>query len=119
MKLMVFGLLLLSTVSFAAQIKSASVVGKNIHVQVVYGGGCEEHTFDLKLNPACLETFPVQCSAELYHNSNGDACEAIISKNLIFSMKKLGVENPYFSRASLTITGDFNSTATVTLPEFK
>ncbi|MDZ4662544.1 MAG: hypothetical protein SGJ18_13110 [Pseudomonadota bacterium] len=118
MKLKVLGLLLLSTVSLAAEVKSASVIGKNIQVEVVYGGGCGEHTFDLKLNPACLESFPVQCSAQLYHDSNGDVCEGLVHKSLIFSMKKMGLVDSYFSRASLTITGDNNSRATVTLPDF-
>ncbi len=125
MKLKMLALtILLSTGAQAAEVLSANLdaAGKNILVDVSYGGGCKEHTFKLKLG-GCLESFPVQCSAQLVETVVGgpDFCEAIVGKTVKFSLKKCGLTDSYFKGGSLTILGDKNfqgeaSSATVTLP---
>ncbi len=115
---------LLTAGAHAAEVRSANLdaAGKNILVDVSYGGGCKEHTFKLKL-AGCLESFPVQCSAQLVETVVGgpDFCEAIISKTVKFSLKKYRLTDGYYKGGSLTILGDKNfrgedSSATVILP---
>lgn len=108
----------------AAEVVSAKLDAskKNILVDVRYGGGCKEHDFSLKLG-ACMESYPVQCSAELVETIEGgfDMCEALIHETVVFPLKKFGLTDSYFKGGSLTITGDINQTgkpskATIRLP---
>ena len=45
-----------------------------------------------------------------------DFCEALISREAKFSLKKYKLTDKYYQRGSLTIKGDSGSKATVTLP---
>lgn len=122
----VFALLAIGLVfnATAAEVKSAKLDSskKNILVDVVYGGGCKEHVFSLELG-ACLESYPVQCTAKLVEKTIGgpDFCEALISETVVISRKKYGLDGSYFEKAKITITGDRGftgepSSATVRLP---
>lgn len=126
MKLITLVLLSLSLSANAAEVISAKLDAskKNILVDVRYGGGCKKHEFSLKVGPACLESFPVQCSADLVETIEGgfDACESIRFETAVISLKKAGLTDSYFDRASLTIYGDVNQTgkrssANVKLPK--
>ncbi len=103
--------------SFAAEVKSArlSANGKNLEVDVFYGGGCKEHNFTLQVG-GCLESFPVQCGVELVDNTHDDFCEALVGKTVVFSLKKYGLTDSYYSGARLSINGDNETSATVILP---
>lgn len=90
---------------------AAKVVGakldasqRNILVDVVHGGGCGTHDYRLEVNPSCLESYPVQCTAKLVHISD-DICEALLFKTAVFSLDELGLTDAYYSGASLRITG--------------
>ena len=112
--IVLLGSLLMASTSFAATVRSATIVGDELTVMVRHGGGCGEHTYDLKLE-GCAESMPVQCQATIVHRSN-DPCEAIISREAKFSLKKLGLTDAYYANGSLTIKGDQGSKATVTIP---
>jgi hypothetical protein len=100
----------------AAMITSAKLdsAKKNIIIEGRTGGGCGKHDFSLNLG-ACMETFPVQCKAELVEHTD-DACEAIIPVSAVISLAKYKLNDPYYKGGSLTITGDANTSATVKLP---
>lgn len=119
MKLITLMLLSLSLSANAAEVLSAKLDAskKNILVDVRYGGGCKKHEFSLKLG-ACLESYPVQCSADLIETIEGgfDACESIRMETAVISLKKAGLTDTYFERARLTILGDNESSATIKLP---
>lgn len=114
---------LMASSSFAAQVKSAKLDAsrKNILVEVVYGGGCGEHNFSLKMN-GCLESMPVQCTAQIVDDNTTDACEALVHTTAVISLKENKLTSDYFQGASLTILGDRDwetkqaSKATVRLP---
>lgn len=117
-------LVLSSFTAQAAEVLSATLdaAGKNILVDVSYGGGCKKHTFSLKVG-GCLESMPVQCTAILVETIEGgvDFCEAIIHTTAKINLKKAGLSGSYYKKASLKIVGDKNfrgetSQATVTLP---
>lgn len=100
---------LFSFQSFAAQVLSARMdsSGKNILIDVAYTGGCGTHDFSLKVAELCLESDPVQCSAELIHKTD-DSCEASIQETIKISLKKAGLTDSYFKNASLVIFGDYD-----------
>ncbi|MCM2324036.1 MAG: hypothetical protein NDJ90_12320 [Oligoflexia bacterium] len=116
-KFAIVGLICLFGMSaFGAEVKSARLDAQkqNILIDVVYGGGCGEHEFSLKMVGGCLETYPVRCTAELVERTN-DMCEALIADTVVISLEKYGLNDSYFERATLKIVGG-GSSATVQLP---
>ncbi len=104
----------------ATEIRDARVNLENmtLEVDLSFGGGCEEHVFDLQMG-MCLESFPVQCEATLLHSTksgNPDFCEAYLHQTAVFSLEEKGLLDSYYSRASLTILGSGDSKASVRLP---
>ena len=68
-------------------LEGMEIVGDTITLSISYAGGCEEHSFSLYMSPATfLESYPVQANLYLRHDSNGDACEALISEDISFNL---------------------------------
>ncbi len=86
-----------------------------IELQVRYGGGCKEHRFELQMG-GCLESMPVQCAAQLVDLTKDDFCEAIVGDTLRFSLADYGLDNDYYSGASIRIQGDNGSSFSLRLP---
>ena len=63
--------------------------GDTVWLEVSYGGGCADHDFVLAWDGLFLESFPVQTRLELFHNPNGDMCDAWITEQLRFSLVPL------------------------------
>ena len=66
---------------------SASVDGHGLTVEVSYAGGCRRHVFTLVIAESFMESDPVQLSAELVHEANGDACEAWLTNVRVFDLE--------------------------------
>lgn len=115
-------LTLMASHSFAAEIKAARIdaAKENILIDVVYGGGCGKHDFSLKIE-GCMESYPVQCRAQLVHVSQ-DFCEAIIHTTIAIPLAANDLLNGYYNKGSLEIVGDVDwqtkkaSSAVVRLP---
>ncbi len=113
--LYLFSVLSLSTLPvYAAEVTDARIEGEELVVNVVHGGGCGTHKYDLQLQ-GCAESMPVQCKAVLKHTSR-DNCEALLHREARFNLADKGISGNYYSNGSLTIKGDNNSSATVRLP---
>jgi hypothetical protein len=68
-------------------LQNASLEGCLLTVDVSYGGGCEEHEFELFMSPSVFgESFPAQANLWLKHNANGDICRAVVSDKLEFDI---------------------------------
>lgn len=65
-----------------------------------------------------METFPVRCLAELRETviDGPDYCEAFVHKTASFSLNAYKLDDEYFRGATITIRGDRDSSASVTLP---
>lgn len=87
---------------------------ENLIVTVRHGGGCGEHNYELVIG-SCLETMPVQCTATIKHTTS-DFCEAYLTREAKFNLKKLGLNGKYYAGAALRIVGDGNTRAAITLP---
>ncbi len=100
----------------AASVRSAKYDAKTeiITVEVTYAGGCKEHKFKLRMN-ACMETYPVQCSADLVDLTKGDFCEALVSKTVTFKAGDYGLLDSYYDNGSLEIIGSDRTSASIQL----
>lgn len=102
--------------SNAVQVQGARLDAdaKSILIDVAYGGGCKEHKFELQVS-SCLESMPVQCTAKIVDLTTDDYCEAYLSETVKISLESAGLNDEYYSGASLSISGSSGS-ANVQLP---
>lgn len=70
------------------ELKSAKLNGTQINILVAYSGGCAEHEFELIYDPnqPAITIYPPQIVLKMYHNSNGDMCEAYPSEEVLFDL---------------------------------
>jgi hypothetical protein len=59
-----------------------------LHLNVSYGGGCEEHIFKL-ISTSFMESNPVQVNIVLSHEDNDDPCDMWITEEYIFNLLPL------------------------------
>ena len=71
------------------EITAAAIEGDSLRLSVQYGGGCAEHRFSLVFGDAWMESYPVQVSALLSHDANGDNCRALFTGRIAFSLVPL------------------------------
>ena len=57
-----------------------------LEVKVRYSGGCAKHQFELLWDGTILKSNPEQIPLVLVHNSNGDACRAIVTETIQFDL---------------------------------
>ena len=55
---------------------------------VSYGGGCEEHEYQL-IATSFMESYPVQVNILLSHEDNDDPCDMWVKETLIFNILPL------------------------------
>jgi hypothetical protein len=61
--------------------------GPALHLIVVSGGGCREHSYSLTMTPAAfMESYPVQANVYLRHDDHDDPCDAIVTDTVVFDM---------------------------------
>lgn len=97
----------------AAVLTGWGVSGNLAELQVGYSGGCRAHYFDLVIFGGWRESQPVQVSAFLSHDANGDRCEAHLTENLIIDLRPLkeayervyGVSEPGSTTLMVTLEG--------------
>ena len=70
-------------------IDTAFIYGDFLKINVSYGGGCEDHIFNLVHEFLFCGTPPVHVLLYLTHNSNNDNCEAILVQELCFDISNL------------------------------
>ena len=88
----------------AFALDSAAIQGNILTLTVSYSGGCAEHEFALYMSPSVfMESNPVQANLYLWHNANGDLCEAYLNKKISFDISKIAdnYRNAYHSRAGV------------------
>tara|TARA_Y100000766_G_scaffold283740_1_gene300172 strand:- start:776 stop:1294 length:519 start_codon:yes stop_codon:yes gene_type:complete len=70
-------------------IDTAFIYGDFLKINVSYGGGCEDHIFNLVHEFLFCGTPPFHVPLYLTHNSNNDNCEAILVQELCFDISNL------------------------------
>lgn len=70
-------------------IDSLAIVGDCLEVEVNYGGGCEDHTYDPCWNGSFAESNPVQATLWIDHDAMNDACDAIVQDTWIIDLSSM------------------------------
>lgn len=70
---------------------SASVDGKKLKLKVQYGGGCEEHAFELYTNGMIMKSLPPKQRFFLRHYNHGDSCKGLKTKDLVYDLSETTV----------------------------
>ncbi|MBS3944842.1 MAG: hypothetical protein KGZ42_05045 [Melioribacter sp.] len=70
-------------------VNSVSLNKDEIKFNVSYSGGCKEHIIELYAFKEIQKTNPAQVTLLLSHNSNGDMCEAYLTKTVSFNLSNL------------------------------
>jgi hypothetical protein len=68
---------------------NAAVSGDTLTIEASYGGGCEVHDFAVCWDQSFAESDPVQVWLEVWHDANGDSCEAYETRTLSFDLTPL------------------------------
>ncbi|HMS03064.1 MAG TPA: hypothetical protein PKE51_08820 [Gemmatimonadaceae bacterium] len=63
--------------------------GDTLSLDIQFAGGCASHRFALLIDPAFMESQPVQVAARLAHDAGGDACRALLLRTLRFDLTRL------------------------------
>ncbi|MEM7036879.1 MAG: hypothetical protein AAF570_07870 [Bacteroidota bacterium] len=69
--------------------ENIQIVDNCLEFTVSYGGGCQEHDFDLYWTAAWAESIPPQTQLYLTHNAHDDRCRAYFTKQIRFSLSEL------------------------------
>jgi hypothetical protein len=78
------------------QVQDAYIDGDCLHIKISYSGGCRLHTVDLaRIYPKCGTPPLPPPTFEIRHNSNGDMCEAFITKDYRFDISLLKKEGEH------------------------
>jgi hypothetical protein len=69
---------------------------KSVELDLVYGGGCEEHKFKLKFSKQCARSMPGRATATLVHAKGaGDKCRGMMRETVRFSIKQSPCEGEH------------------------
>lgn len=64
------------------------IIDDSVHVTVSYSGGCKQHSFEIIWSESFSETVPPGTGIIINHDANGDACKALVTQNLVFSLSQ-------------------------------
>ena len=70
-------------------LRKAEVEGHELKLDITYGGGCGEHSFELYASGGWVKTNPPGKDIVLVHDGHGDSCEAAINEELRFEISQL------------------------------
>ncbi len=63
--------------------------GSQLYIDVKYGGGCKEHSFEIIWGGDFIKTNPPSIQVIIVHDANNDMCEAYLSNKLKIDLKDL------------------------------
>ena len=92
------------------KIKSLSHDSTVLIIEVAYGGGCEDHSFELIWPEVITMIYPPRFTVLLNHNAHNDLCEAYLSQTLYFdiSVEDIGISPEDMEVIDLTIINGSN-----------
>lgn len=70
-------------------VNSVSLKNDELRFHVEYSGGCRTHEIELYAYRAIMKSNPPQVTLRLSHNSDGDVCKALITKEAVFDLNEL------------------------------
>ena len=70
-------------------LESARAEGTTVTAVVRYGGGCEDHQFRVYWDGIATKSIPPQMVVNVYHDDQGDTCEAYLIDMVSFDAQEL------------------------------
>lgn len=86
-------------------ISDVRIEGNKMLIDVSYGGGCEEHQFQVIGSPIISKSLPPIRSIQLVHSANGDKCKMNIIKTLEINISEFAYKKENGSKIYLTLSG--------------
>jgi hypothetical protein len=86
-------------------ISDVRIEGNKMLINVSYGGGCEEHNFQVIGSPMISKSLPPVRAIQLVHVANGDKCKMNVMKTLEVDLKELAYKQEAGSKIYLTLGG--------------
>lgn len=86
-------------------IDTVEVRGNIMYIDVSYGGGCEEHQFEVIGSLAIAKSLPPIRAIQLVHHSNGDKCRAIKKVKLEVYLEEIAYQKEEGSEIYYTLEG--------------
>ena len=74
-------------------------------IDVSYGGGCEDHQFQVIGSPMISKSLPPVRPIQLVHNANGDKCKMNVTKTLEIDISEFTYKKEKGSEIYLTLGG--------------
>ena len=93
----------------AITVDAVTLDGDTLKVDAGFSGGCEEHTVTACWDGSFLESSPVQARITLYHDANGDTCEAYLQATYSFDlapMKQSYIDGYQTDEGTILLTVD-------------
>ena len=98
----------------AVTLQEVELSGDDLTLTVSYGGGCGVHGFRLFMQPAFMESLPVQANLYLQHTNFEDCCRAYITQNISFDIRPIAElhKEQYgdYAEITLNVYGYFSGT---------
>lgn len=91
--------------SDAIKVEDVKINGDKLEIKVSYGGGCENHSFELIGSPNISKSLPPIRSIQLIHRANKDVCKALIIKELTFDISAFAYKKESGSTIYLQLDG--------------
>jgi len=95
----------ISDSSDAIKFEDVKLNGNTLEIKVSYGGGCENHTFELIGSPNISKSLPPIRSIQLIHRAHKDACKALIIKEMAFDISAFAYKKESGSTIYLQLDG--------------
>ena len=91
-------------------LRKAFIDGNELHINLSYSGGCEEHNFELLWPEHTPQIYPYQLVVYLIHDANGDLCEAAIDETLVIDLmgKDLNYDIATISQLEIIVVNGFD-----------
>ena len=70
-------------------LESARAEGTIVTAVVRYGGGCKDHLFRVYWDGVATKSIPPQMVVNVYHDDQGDTCEAYLTDTVSFDAQQL------------------------------
>lgn len=86
-------------------IDTVEVRGNIMYIDVTYGGGCEQHEFDVIGSLAIAKSYPPIRSIQLVHYANGDKCRALQQVKLEVYLDEISYKQEEGSEIYYTLEG--------------
>ncbi len=86
-------------------ISDVRAIGNKLLIDVSFGGGCEDHQFNLIGSPTISKSLPPIRLIQLVHVANGDKCKMNVTKTIEIDISELAYKKENGNKILLSLSG--------------